>query len=121
MVENDFIGSFMSYGIGYSLGLQVYDVVGFMQDDSGTYFAVSVKYSYLRCIRIFQSGMVLIIESGIYFIESLLVSWREGQFSKYFNWQKIEVLKSFGGIRIEDNVVIYENNVENMIRDLKLA
>ncbi|MGQ7185791.1 hypothetical protein ACUODJ_18950, partial [Escherichia sp. HC-CC] len=38
-----------------------------------------------------------------------------------FNWQKIEALKPFGGIRIEDNVVIHENNVENMTRDLKLA
>ena len=35
--------------------------------------------------------------------------------------QKIEALKPFGGIRIEDNVVIYENSVENMTRDLKLA
>lgn len=34
---------------------------------------------------------------------------------------KIEALKPFGGIRIEDNVVIHENNVENMTRDLKLA
>ncbi|MGQ7111505.1 hypothetical protein ACUOFC_24670, partial [Escherichia sp. TWPC-MK] len=39
----------------------------------------------------------------------------------HFNWQKIEALKPFGGIRIEDNVVIHENNVENMTRDLKLA
>lgn len=121
MVENDFIGLFMLYGIGYLLGLQVYDVVGFMQDDSGMYFVVSVKYLYLCCICIFQLGMVLIIELGIYFIESLLVLWCEGQFSKYFNWQKIEVLKLFGGICIEDNVVIYENNVENMIWDLKLV
>ncbi|MEA7571396.1 Xaa-Pro dipeptidase, partial [Salmonella enterica subsp. enterica serovar Virginia] len=56
-----------------------------------------------------------------YFIESLLAPWREGPFSKHFNWQKIEALKPFGGIRIEDNVVIHENGVENMTRDLKLA
>ena len=56
-----------------------------------------------------------------YFIDSLLTPWREGQYSKHFNWQKIEALKPFGGIRIEDNVVIHENNVENMTRDLKLA
>jgi hypothetical protein len=36
--------------------------------------------------------MVLTIEPGIYFIESLLAPWREGQFSKHFNWQKIEAL-----------------------------
>ncbi len=38
--------------------------------------------------------MVLTIEPGIYFIESLLAPWREGQFSKHFNWQKIEALET---------------------------
>lgn len=65
--------------------------------------------------------MVLTIEPGIYFIESLLAPWRVGQFSKHFNWEKIEALKPYGGIRIEDNVVIHENSIENMTRDLKLA
>lgn len=81
----------------------------------------TVKYPYLRCTRVLQPRMVLTIEPGIYFIESLLAPWREGPFSKHFNWQKIEALKPFGGIRIEDNVVIHENGVENMTRDLKLA
>ncbi|XNM55292.1 Xaa-Pro dipeptidase [Escherichia coli] len=121
MVENDLTGPFMPHGIGHPLGLQVHDVAGFMQDDSGTHLAAPAKYPYLRCTRILQWGMVLTIEPGIYFIESLLAPWREGQFSKHFNWQKIEALKPFGGIRIEDNVVIHENNVENMTRDLKLA
>lgn len=120
-VENDLTGPFMPHGIGHPLGLQVHDVAGFMQDDSGTHLAAPAKYPYLRCTRILQPGMVLTIEPGIYFIESLLAPWREGQFSKHFNWQKIEALKPFGGIRIEDNVVIHENNVENMTRDLKLA
>ena len=91
------------------------------QDDSGTHLAVPAKYPYLRCTRVLQPRMVLTIEPGIYFIESLLAPWREGQFSKHFNWQKIEALKPFGGIRIEDNVVIHENSIENMTRDLKLA
>ncbi|MDR8345909.1 Xaa-Pro dipeptidase, partial [Klebsiella pneumoniae] len=51
----------------------------------------------------------------------LLAPWREGPFSKHFNWQKIDAMKPFGGIRIEDNVVIHENSIENMTRDLKLA
>ena len=121
MVENDLTGPFMPHGIGHPLGLQVHDVAGFMQDDSGTHLAAPAKYPYLRCTRVLQPRMVLTIEPGIYFIESLLAPWREGQFSKHFNWQKIEALKPFGGIRIEDNVVIHENSIENMTRDLKLA
>lgn len=83
--------------------------------------AAPSKYPYLRCTRILEPRMVLTIEPGIYFIESLLAPWREGPFSKHFNWDKIEALKPFGGIRIEDNVVIHENGIENMTRDLKLA
>ena len=121
MVENDLTGPFMPHGIGHPLGLQVHDVAGFMQDDTGTHLAAPSKYPYLRCTRIIEPRMVLTIEPGIYFIESLLAPWREGPFSKHFNWQKIDAMKPFGGIRIEDNVVIHENSIENMTRDLKLA
>ncbi len=121
LVENDITGPFMPHGIGHPLGLQVHDVAGFMQDDRGTHLAAPAKYPYLRCTRMMEPGMVLTIEPGIYFIESLLKPWREGPYSKHFNWQKIDALKPYGGIRIEDNVVIHEKGVENMTRDLKLA
>ncbi len=52
----------MPHGIGHPLGLQVHDVAGFMQDDSGTHLAAPAKYPYLRCTRILQPGMVLTIE-----------------------------------------------------------
>lgn len=64
--------------------------------------------------------MVLTIEPGLYFIETLLAPWREGSFSKYFNWSKIASFMPYGGIRIEDNIIIYENKVENMTRNLHL-
>jgi Xaa-Pro dipeptidase len=64
--------------------------------------------------------MVVTIEPGIYFIDSLLAPWREGKFSQHFNWDRIDALKPYGGIRIEDNVIIREQGVENMTRDLKL-
>ncbi len=67
MVENDLTGPFMPHGIGHPLGLQVHDVAGFMQDDSGTHLAAPAKYPYLRCTRSLQPGMVLTIEPGIYF------------------------------------------------------
>ncbi|EIC82658.1 Xaa-Pro dipeptidase [Serratia sp. M24T3] len=121
MVEQDLTGPFLPHGLGHPLGLQVHDVGGFQQDENGTHLAAPSQYPYLRCTRIIQPGMVLTIEPGIYFIESLLAPWREGKFSKHFDWDKIEALKLFGGIRIEDNIVIHDNRVENMTRDLKLA
>jgi len=121
MVKEDITGPFMPHGIGHPLGLQVHDVAGFMQDDSGTHMAAPAQYPYLRCTRILEPGMVLTIEPGIYFIDSLLAPWRAGKFSQYFDWDKIDALKPYGGIRIEDNVVIHAHRVENMTRDLHLS
>jgi Xaa-Pro dipeptidase len=121
MVEQDLTGPFLPHGLGHQLGLQVHDVGGFMQDENGTHLAAPSQYPYLRCTRIIQPGMVLTIEPGLYFIESLLARWRDGKFSKHFAWDKIEAMKPFGGIRIEDNIVIHDNRIENMTRDLKLA
>ncbi|MTD29309.1 Xaa-Pro dipeptidase [Erwinia sorbitola] len=121
MIKEDITGPFMPHGIGHPLGLQVHDVAGFMQDDQGTHLAAPAQYPYLRCTRMLEPGMVLTIEPGIYFIDSLLAPWRAGKFSHYFDWAKIDALKPYGGIRIEDNVVIHANGVENMTRDLHLA
>ncbi|GKW04526.1 Xaa-Pro dipeptidase [Pectobacterium carotovorum] len=121
MVEQGFTSPFLPHGLGHPLGLQVHDVAGFMQDDRGTHLAAPSQHPYLRCTRVLEPGMVMTIEPGIYFIESLLAPWREGELSQHFDWQKIEALKPFGGIRIEDNIVIHEGRVENMTRDLNLA
>nr|WP_154325464.1 Xaa-Pro dipeptidase [Pantoea sp. 201603H] len=121
MVENNLTGPFLPHGLGHPLGLQVHDVAGFMQDENGTHLGAPQQYPFLRCTRVLEPRMVLTIEPGLYFIESLLAPWREGKFSQHFDWQRIESLKPYGGIRIEDNVVIYDNHVENMTRDLNLA
>lgn len=120
LVAEDLTGPFMPHGIGHPLGLQVHDVAGFMQDEEGTHQAAPAQYPYLRCTRILEPRMVVTIEPGIYFIDSLLAPWREGKFSLHFNWDRIDALKPYGGIRIEDNVIIREQGVENMTRDLKL-
>jgi len=121
MVEQNLTGPFLPHGLGHPLGLQVHDVAGFMQDDTGTHLAAPSQYPYLRCTRVLEPGMVLTIEPGLYFIDSLLLPWREGQFSKHFAWDRIDAMKPFGGIRIEDNIVSHDNRIENMTRDLKLA
>ncbi|MTC29802.1 Xaa-Pro dipeptidase [Providencia alcalifaciens] len=120
MVENGLTTPFLPHGLGHPLGLQVHDVASFMQDEDGTHLAAPKMYPFLRCTRILEPRMVLTIEPGLYFIESLLSSWRTGEFSQHFNWDKIEHFKPYGGTRIEDNIVIHHNHIENMTRDLHL-
>lgn len=111
---------FLPHGLGHPLGLQVHDVAGFMQDDQGTHLAPPSLHPYLRCTRVMEPGMVMTVEPGLYFIDTLLTPWREGKLSQYFNWSRIDSLRPYGGIRIEDNVIFHEQRVENMTRDLSL-
>ncbi|AOM42476.1 Xaa-Pro dipeptidase [Xenorhabdus hominickii] len=121
MVEKGLTTPFFPHGLGHPLGLQVHDSAGFMQDDSGTHLPAPDMYPYLRCTRILEPRMVLTIEPGLYFIESLLSQWRESEHRQHFDWKKIELLKPYGGIRIEDNIVIHDGKIENMTRDLQLS
>jgi Xaa-Pro dipeptidase len=121
IVEQGITCPFLPHGLGHPLGLQVHDVAGFMQDEKGTHLAAPSKYPFLRCTRLLQPGMVLTIEPGLYFIDSLLAPWRNSKFGKHFAWDQIDALKPYGGIRIEDNIVIHEKRTENMTRDLNLT
>ncbi|WP_241586834.1 Xaa-Pro dipeptidase [Rosenbergiella epipactidis] len=120
LVSENITSTFMPHGVGHSLGLQVHDVAGFMQDDQGTHLAAPAEYPWLRCTRMIEPRMVLTIEPGLYFIESLLAPWRNSSYSQHFNWNVIDDLKAYGGIRIEDNVIMWPDRVENMTRDLQL-
>lgn len=120
MVSEGLTVPFLPHGLGHPLGLQVHDVAGFMQDDRGSHLAAPSRYPHLRCTRVMQPRMVMTIEPGLYFIDSLLEPWRHGAFSQHFNWQRIESFKPYGGIRIEDNIVIHDSHIENMTRALKL-
>ena len=65
--------------------------------------------SYLRLGRRLQPGFVLTVEPGIYFIPALIDMWRSKEkFSQYIDYDKVEAYKDFGGIRIEDDVLITE-------------
>lgn len=121
MVEQGVTSPFLPHGLGHPLGLQVHDVGGFMQDDTGTTLPAPSAYPYLRCTRILEPRMVLTIEPGIYFIDSLLEPWRQGELRQHFNWQKLDALRPFGGIRIEDNIVVHDKRIENLTRALDLA
>ena len=100
--------------------LQVHDMGGFMRDDKGIHQPSPEGHPFLRCTRKIEKNQVFTIEPGLYFIDSLLGDLAQTDSKQFINWEKIESLKPYGGIRIEDNIIVHEDSLENMTRDLAL-
>jgi len=92
-------------------------VAGFAASDAGGHIERPEGHPFLRLTRPISAGMVMTIEPGIYFIESLLAPLRERLPSQRIDWALIERLKPFGGVRIEDDVVCTHGLPENLTRD----
>jgi Xaa-Pro dipeptidase len=97
----------------------VHDVGGFMADERGIHVSPPEEHPFLRCTRLIEPSMVFTIEPGLYFIDSLLQDLPEA-LQKQLNWDKINAFKPYGGIRIEDNVIVHRDRNENMTRELQL-
>ncbi len=102
---------FFPHGLGHMMGLDVHDMEGLGEDYVG--YDDEIKRSDifglkgLRLGRRLQEGFVLTIEPGIYFIPPLIDKWRdEKKFPEFINYEKVESYKDFGGIRIEDDVLV---------------
>ncbi|MDE6451554.1 MAG: aminopeptidase P family protein [Odoribacter sp.] len=102
---------FMPHGLGHMMGLDVHDMedlgqiyVGY---DDETRPINQFGTSSLRMGRRLQEGFVITDEPGCYFIPALIDQWREqGMHKEFLNYDKIETYKDFGGIRIEDDILI---------------
>lgn len=120
MVEKGITSTFFPHGLGHFLGLQVHDVGGYMNDEKGTHIAAPSNHPFLRCTRTVEERQVMTIEPGLYFIGSLLDELKASDNNQFINWDKVNELSPYGGIRIEDNIIIHREYVENMTRDLGL-
>ena len=118
--EAGIISTFFPHGLGHHLGLQTHDVGGFMADERGTHVASPAEHPFLRTSRIIEANQVFTIEPGLYFIDSLLEKLKASKNSKMINWNAVEEMKVYGGIRIEDNIIVHQLHNENMTRDLEL-
>ena len=118
MVAAGITGTFMPHGLGHLLGLQVHDVGGHMADEYGTALQPPPDFPRLRFLRTLEPGQVVTIEPGVYFIGSLLAQLRAGPASGAVNWDRVEWLRKFGGIRIEDDVLVTDSGAENLTRPL---
>jgi Xaa-Pro aminopeptidase len=104
---------FMPHGLGHMLGMDVHDMEGLGENYVG--YNDSIKRSeqfgtaYVRLGKELKPGYVLTVEPGIYFIPTLIDIWKkEGKFTEFINYEKLEEFKTFGGIRIEDDVLVTE-------------
>jgi Xaa-Pro dipeptidase len=107
---------FFPHGVGHLLGLQVHDVAGFAADRAGGQKPRPPGHPYLRLTRTLEPGFVVTIEPGLYFIDALLQEARASAHAANIDWARLDALKPYGGIRIEDNVVCTEDAPENLTR-----
>lgn len=119
-VESGIVSTFFPHGLGHHLGLQVHDVGGFMADERGTHINSPDNHPFLRTSRSVEAGQVFTIEPGLYFIDSLLRALKESANSDQVNWHKVDEMRCYGGIRIEDNIIVHQSHNENMTRELGL-
>ena len=105
---------FFPHGLGHMIGLDVHDLEGLGENNVG--YDETVERSkqfgtaYLRMARALEPGFVITVEPGIYFIPELIDLWQgEGKFAEFINYDQLTPYRSFGGIRIEDNVVVTAN------------
>jgi Xaa-Pro dipeptidase len=107
---------FYPHGIGHLLGLQVHDVGGTQGSPDGKQIERPYNHPFLRLTRKLEDGFVVTVEPGVYFIEQLLADAQAKPIGKMIEWKRVEQLKRFGGIRIEDDVVARPGTHENLTR-----
>lgn len=107
---------FFPHGLGHLLGLQVHDVGGHQIDHAGTLSLPDDKAPFLRLTRTLEENMVITIEPGLYFIPMLIEKMKAENTKHGCDLSKIEHFMPYGGIRIEDNVVVKSDQPENLTR-----
>ncbi|MDH3693922.1 MAG: Xaa-Pro dipeptidase, partial [Gammaproteobacteria bacterium] len=117
IVETGISRTFYPHGLGHFLGLQVHDVGGHLVDAFGTTAPPPAHFPHLRQTRKLEDAQLITIEPGLYFIDSLLAELNQSENSGKINWAKIEQFKKFGGVRIEDNVVVNGDTPINLTRE----
>ena len=104
---------FMPHGLGHMIGLDVHDMEDYDQKLVGYDDEVQPSSQFglnaLRMGRRLQPNFVVTNEPGIYFIPALIDKFRsENKFTDFINYEKVEKYKGFGGIRLEDDVLVTE-------------
>jgi Xaa-Pro dipeptidase len=117
-VEEGLTSPFFPHGLGHFLGIQVHDVAGHLASPEGGRVEPPPQFPYLRTTRTIETDQVFTVEPGVYFIEMLLRAHRSGPSARQFDWSLIERLAPFGGVRIEDDLLVTPEGSRNLTRPL---
>ncbi len=117
LIEAGVTAAFYPHGLGHLLGIQVHDIGGHQVDDTGTTIDPPSGHPYLRLTRKLEVDQVLTIEPGLYVIDMLLENLAGTQAEEMIDKQRLDWLRPYGGIRIEDNVRVLADGCENLTRD----
>lgn len=117
MLEEGVGGMFMPHGLGHQIGMDVHDMedLGEQLVGYGDNMTRSTQLGLksLRLAKELKEGFVITVEPGIYFIPDLIEKLKaEGAFKEFVNYDKLKAYYNFGGIRLEDDVLITSDGSE---------
>ncbi|MCX7953750.1 MAG: aminopeptidase P family protein [Bacteroidales bacterium] len=105
---------FFPHGLGHMLGLDVHDMENlgekYVGYDETVERSSEFGLAFLRFAKALKPGYVLTVEPGIYFIPPLIRKWQaDKKFCEYINYSEVEKFINFGGIRLEEDILVTEN------------
>lgn len=117
MLSHGVQGLFMPHGLGHAIGLDVHDMEDLGEDyvgyREGLERSTQLGLKSLRLAKELETGFVVTVEPGLYFIPELIDKWKaENRFTNFVNYNKLEKYKDFGGVRIEDNCLITDTGYQ---------
>jgi Xaa-Pro dipeptidase len=110
LVERGVTRAFFPHGLGHSLGVITHDVGMKLRPPRA-------NNKFLRNTSAIEAGQVFTIEPGFYVIDALLAPLKEDDRARLVDWKLVDDLRPFGGIRIEDNVLVLGNGTRNLTRE----
>ena len=116
--ESGITAAFYPHGLGHHLGCNVHDLGSNLANAQGDVLSPPEKYPKLRSAALMVANQIHTVEPGLYFIPALLDKLRTGDQAANINWTRVDDFLPYGGIRIEDNIIVHaDNSLENLTRD----
>lgn len=109
LVDSGATRKLLPHGLGHSLGIQTHDV-------GCRNVAPDARNPFLRNTTTITPGQCFTIEPGCYFIPALLAELRALPIAAELDWQLIDALTPFGGVRIEDDLLVTASGHDNLTR-----